>query len=138
MLGLPIRAVEAASSKLAERLGNPGYFIPISRLSDIETKGVLPSLYRLYSLAVIYRKDYREILSLFGIPDGDVAADLSHTRRASLTWKAKPWSRPRSPEQFRWTSTNSAPSRSAHFAAPASGDLNPYFSRMLRADGDSR
>jgi len=98
LLGLPIRAVEAASSKLAERLGNPGYFIPISRLSDIETKGVLPSLYRLYSLAVIYRKDYREILSLFGIPEGNVAADLD-VASVPVThpkWKAKPRFRPRS------------------------------------------
>jgi transcriptional regulator with XRE-family HTH domain len=76
LLGLSVRAVEAASSKLAERHGNQDYFIPISRLSDIETKGVLPSLYRLYSLAVIYRKSYHEILGLFGIPVDDFAADL--------------------------------------------------------------
>lgn len=75
-LGLSVRAVEAASSKIAERHGNQDYFVPISRLSDIETKGVLPNLYRLYTLSVIYREDYRTLLQIFDIHFDNAPADL--------------------------------------------------------------
>ena len=75
-LGLTMRDVENASSRIAERHGNDEYFIPPSRLSDIETKGVTPSIFRLYSLAVIYRKDLRELLSGFGVDLNAMATDL--------------------------------------------------------------
>jgi len=75
-LGLSVRAVEAASARIAERHGNQDYAISISRLSDIETKGVLPNIFRLYSLSVIYREDYHEILRMFGIRFENAAADL--------------------------------------------------------------
>ena len=39
-LGLTLRDVEAASSRIAENHQNPDYTIPISRLSDIETKSI--------------------------------------------------------------------------------------------------
>ena len=41
-LGYTIRDVEAASQKIADRHAKEDYFIPLSRLSDIETKGILP------------------------------------------------------------------------------------------------
>jgi hypothetical protein len=75
-LGLSVRAVEAASIKIAERHANQDYLLPISRLSDIETKGVLPNLYRLYSLSVIYRVNIQELLRVFNVPLNDVAADI--------------------------------------------------------------
>ena len=52
-LGLTMRDVEIASSALAAKRGNDDFSLTLSRLSDIETKGVIPSIYRLYSLAVI-------------------------------------------------------------------------------------
>src|SRR5918912_1272208 len=66
-LGLTMRDVEGASAQIALRHGNDEFSIPPSRLSDVETKGVVPSIYRLYSLAVIYRRDVRELLSWYGI-----------------------------------------------------------------------
>lgn len=66
-LGLTIRDVEAASTRLAEKYANPDYVISLSRLSDIETKGVTPNVYKLYSFAVIYRREFKELLGLFGI-----------------------------------------------------------------------
>ncbi len=67
-LGLTMRDVETASERLARKhSNNEEYFIPISRLSDIETKGLIPSMYRLYSLCVIYRRDFRELLGWYGI-----------------------------------------------------------------------
>ena len=50
-LGLTMRDIETASERIARRHSNEEYLIPISRLSDFETKGVIPSIYRLYSLA---------------------------------------------------------------------------------------
>jgi transcriptional regulator with XRE-family HTH domain len=66
-LGLTMRDVETASERLARKRSNVGYFVPISRLSDVETKGITPSIFRLYALAVIYRGDFREMLRLYGV-----------------------------------------------------------------------
>src|SRR5438445_13792327 len=66
-LGLTRREVETASARIADKHGNDEFSVSPSRLSDIETKGLVPSIYRLYSLAVIYRRDLREILSWYGI-----------------------------------------------------------------------
>jgi hypothetical protein len=70
-----LRDVENISAQIAQKYKNEEYAIPLSRLSDIETKGVLPSIYRVYSLAVIYRLDYTEILSWYGIEMARVAGD---------------------------------------------------------------
>lgn len=78
-LGLTMRDVESASARIADRHGNDEFSIPPSRLSDVETKGVIPSIYRLYALAVIYRRDVRELLSWYGIDLNQVAADLELT-----------------------------------------------------------
>ena len=73
-LGLTMRDIETASEQIARRRNNEEYSIPISRLSDFETKGVIPSIYRLYSLSVIYRKDFREFLAWYGV---DLTAPIS-------------------------------------------------------------
>ena len=72
-LGLTIRDVETASTRIAERHGNQEFAVALSRLSDIETKSIVPSIYRLYSLAVIYRRDFRDLLSWYGV-DLDLAS----------------------------------------------------------------
>lgn len=76
-LGLSIRMVETASEKLAIKYNNPDYFVSLSRLSDIETKEIIPSIYRIYSLSVIYRADYHQILEMYGIDLGRVPDDLN-------------------------------------------------------------
>lgn len=75
-LGLTMRDVENASERIARRRENEEYLIPISRLSDFETKGVIPSIYRLYSLAAIYRCDLRTIVSWYGVDQEVSLADL--------------------------------------------------------------
>ena len=75
-LGLTIRDVEAASNRLAAKYDNPSYAITLSRLSDIEAKGVLPSIHKLYALAVIYRRDICELLGLYGIDQENCAEDM--------------------------------------------------------------
>ncbi|HMH06915.1 MAG TPA: helix-turn-helix transcriptional regulator [Terriglobales bacterium] len=76
-LGLTMREVESASLRIAERHANDEFAVSPSRLSDIETKASVPSIFRLYSLAVIYRCDMREVLSWYGIDLGLSAADLN-------------------------------------------------------------
>jgi transcriptional regulator with XRE-family HTH domain len=66
-LHLTVRDVEAASSRLATRHRNAEFAISISRLSDIETKGILPSIYKIYTLAVIYRRAFSDLLAWYGI-----------------------------------------------------------------------
>jgi transcriptional regulator with XRE-family HTH domain len=75
-LGLTIRDVETAAAELAARHGSEEFAIPLSRLSDIETKGMIPSIYRVYSLAAIYRRDYRELLRWYGINLDHASADI--------------------------------------------------------------
>src|SRR5258708_13460682 len=62
-----MRDIETASEEIARVRGNEEYSISISRLSDFETKGVIPSVYRFYSLGVVYRKDFRDLLAWYGV-----------------------------------------------------------------------
>jgi hypothetical protein len=74
-LYLKFRDVELASQQIAERHNNPEFTVLISRLSDIESHGTLPSIYRLYSLCCIYRLDMNEVLGWYGIGTEQMAAD---------------------------------------------------------------
>jgi transcriptional regulator with XRE-family HTH domain len=67
-LGLTYREVESASYELAARRGRPDFILHISRLADIENHGVVPSLHKLYTLAVIYRLNPLDILRWYDIP----------------------------------------------------------------------
>jgi len=85
-LGLTLRDVEQSSIRIGQRLRNDEYALPLSRISDIETKGVVPSVFRMYSLASIYRLDYLELLQWYGIdlsrlsPEGS-DKEPKHTHR---------------------------------------------------------
>ena len=78
-LGLTMRDIETATERIARKYQNEEYLIPISRLCDFETKGVIPSIYRLYSLAVIYRRDLREVLIWYGVHLDIAVSDLELT-----------------------------------------------------------
>jgi transcriptional regulator with XRE-family HTH domain len=67
-LGWSMREVHAASVAHAKKRRQPAFVIPPSRLHDIESKNKIPSIHRLYALALIYKRTLNEILSLFGIP----------------------------------------------------------------------
>lgn len=81
-MGLTLRDVELASTSLAETRGIEEFVINPSRLSDIETKGVIPSIYRLYVLSVIYRADFTELLKFYGVDLSSTAADFGICRPA--------------------------------------------------------
>ncbi len=76
-LGYRMRDVELASSQIARRFESEEFAIPPSRLSDIETKGIIPSIFRLYSFAAIYRREYRELLSFYGLELDGISADMN-------------------------------------------------------------
>ncbi len=89
-LGLTVRDVETASCRIAARRGSEDFALSISRVSEIEAKGNLPSLHRLYSLAVIYRCDLRDLMAVYGVDvnegalDSDVVAPLHAHSTATL------------------------------------------------------
>jgi len=74
-LNLRFREVEEASTKIARRRNNDEFIVALSRLADIENKGTIPSIYRMYSLCAIYRLDLPEVLSWYGIPSDGVPGD---------------------------------------------------------------
>jgi hypothetical protein len=82
-----MRDVESASAQIAQKFDNEEFTIPPSRLSDIETKGIVPSIFRLYSLAAVYRREYRELLSWFGIELDRIHADIDsgHPQRSHVS-----------------------------------------------------
>jgi transcriptional regulator with XRE-family HTH domain len=67
-LGLTYRDVERASYELASERGRPDFVVHISRLADIENRGVTPTLYKLYSLAAIYHLDPLEVCRWYEVP----------------------------------------------------------------------
>jgi transcriptional regulator with XRE-family HTH domain len=68
LLSLTYRQVEVASQQIARRRGSDEFAIALSRLSDIENKGTVPSIYRLYSLCAIYRLNFDDVLQWYGVP----------------------------------------------------------------------
>jgi len=84
-LGLSMRDVESAASRIAAKLTNPEFLCPISRISDIESKGIVPSIFKLFSFSVIYGKDHRELCALYGV-DWDTIASLRHGLQIPKTY----------------------------------------------------
>ncbi|MBV8867278.1 MAG: hypothetical protein JO210_17910 [Acidobacteriaceae bacterium] len=76
-LRLKYRDVEEASQQIARKRGRQEFSVGLSRLADIENKGTLPSLYRLYSLCVIYGLSYQAVLGWYGIALDDLVSDAA-------------------------------------------------------------
>jgi transcriptional regulator with XRE-family HTH domain len=66
-LKLTYRDVEKASQQIAARRESDEFVIALSRLADIENKGTVPTMYRLYSLCAIYRLDAQEVMRWYGV-----------------------------------------------------------------------
>lgn len=74
-LHLKYRDVQKASQAIADIHRNSEYYIALSRLSDIENHGTVPSIFRLYSLCAIYRLGFSEVVSWYGVRLPEMAAD---------------------------------------------------------------
>ncbi len=80
-LRLKYRDVEEASQQIARDRDSHEFLVGLSRLADIENKGTLPSLYRLYSLCAIYALSFETVLTWYGV---DVKALASDSAKLSL------------------------------------------------------
>jgi len=74
-LSLRVRDVQEASEKIAEKHKNDKFAVLINSLSDIENRGLVPTIYKLYSLCTIYRLDMDVALSWYGIERSEMIID---------------------------------------------------------------
>ncbi len=77
-LQLTYRDVAEASQLIAARRGSEEFAVALSRLADIENKGTVPTIYRLYTLSAIYRLDWKEVLRWYGVPLDCLTSDAFH------------------------------------------------------------
>ncbi|MGO9009789.1 MAG: hypothetical protein ACLQPN_06780 [Bryobacteraceae bacterium] len=73
-LRLTYREVVQASHEIAGRHGSE-FSIALSRLADIENKGTVPNIFRLYSLCAIYRLNLEDVLRWYGVPADGLAGE---------------------------------------------------------------
>ena len=81
-LNLTLRAVEECSLGIADTERNSEFAVSIARLNQIENDGSLPSIFKLYSLAAVYRMSLDQVLVLYGI---DVTRMEEHRLKMHLT-----------------------------------------------------
>jgi hypothetical protein len=74
---LSTRAVQALSLQIAREKNNQDYYISHGWLTDVENGKFTPSIYKLYSLSLIYKCSYLEVVGFFGINILDVAREQS-------------------------------------------------------------
>ena len=77
-LGVTTREVEECSKAIAEDHNNEEFYISNAWLTQLENKSSVPSIYKLFSLSVIYRTKFTDLLEMFGI-------DLNASARYQLT-----------------------------------------------------
>jgi hypothetical protein len=78
-----VRDVELASEKIAEKYHNDEFAVLINRLSEIENRGLIPSVFKMYSLAAIYRLNFQDVLEWFGVPLSAIAVDATFAEAPS-------------------------------------------------------
>ena len=88
-LGVTTREVEELSRKIAEDKSNEEFSISNAWLTQLENKNSVPSIYKLFSLSVIYRAKFADLLSIFGVELDDrvryhASLPLHNTHLASI------------------------------------------------------
>lgn len=66
-LRLSLRQVQAATMHVAAERSNRDYIVSATTLHSIENWGTVPTVFKLYSLSVVYKRPLAEILGWFGI-----------------------------------------------------------------------
>ena len=74
-LGLTLREVEARSRTLAAEKKSQDYFVSRGWLNNVENSSLTPSIYKIYSLGVIYQENWSDILSIFGLRVAEISRD---------------------------------------------------------------
>jgi transcriptional regulator with XRE-family HTH domain len=70
-IGVTTREVEEFSRKIAEDRGNEEFSVSNAWLTQLENKNSVPSIYKLFSLSVIYGAKFVDLLSIFGVELND-------------------------------------------------------------------
>lgn len=88
-LGITTREVEEFSRRIADDCGNEEFYISNAWLTQLENKISIPSIYKLFSLSVIYRTRFNDLLQIFGVDLNasaryQLALPLQHTHLTSL------------------------------------------------------
>jgi len=66
-LGLTTRDVEAYSRRISNEEENEDYCISSAWLTQVENTGSVPGVHKIFSLSVIYRQSFGDLLRLFGV-----------------------------------------------------------------------
>jgi hypothetical protein len=74
-LRLSLRQVQELSRGIAQQRKNHEYYIAHSSLADIESGKLATNIYKLYSLSVIYGRQYQKLAILFDVPVGEAEKD---------------------------------------------------------------
>jgi transcriptional regulator with XRE-family HTH domain len=82
-LKLTYRDVAQASQEIVARRGDANFRVSLSRLADIENRGRVPSIFRLYTLSAIYHLDLHEVMRWYGVPVEQLAADGARVKVAA-------------------------------------------------------
>jgi transcriptional regulator with XRE-family HTH domain len=88
-LGITTREVEELTRKVAVESGSEEFYISNAWLTQLENKSSVPSVHKLFTLSVIYRVNFTELLAIFGVILGDAARlqaalPLHNTHLASI------------------------------------------------------
>ncbi|MFZ3218143.1 MAG: hypothetical protein WA192_18960 [Candidatus Acidiferrales bacterium] len=88
-LGVTTREVEELSRKIAVESDNAEFYISNAWLTQIENRNCVPSIYKLFSLSVIYRAKFTDLLAAFGVLLDDtlryqMSTPLQNTHLAAL------------------------------------------------------
>jgi transcriptional regulator with XRE-family HTH domain len=79
-LGMTTRQVEELSQQVAHAKNNREFYISHAWLTNIETGGFTPSIYKLYTLSAIYRYKFADLLGLFGLRLDEMIKDIFSIR----------------------------------------------------------
>jgi transcriptional regulator with XRE-family HTH domain len=90
-LGLGLRDVQQASAAIAAEEKNEEFYLSAARLAQIESGDSAPSMYKLFTLSVVYGVDFVALLEQFGVhPDrvhyyrGALKLEVTHPVSAEL------------------------------------------------------
>lgn len=123
-LGLKARDVERISRQLSGTFGKRDYYVSHSSLVTIEAHDSTPSIYKLYTLSVIYSMNFVELLALYGV-DVHAISKAQLALRVSATRLIKP-------EVYDPNRPVTLPMK---FAADVNIEQTNLFSRMFQAWG---
>jgi transcriptional regulator with XRE-family HTH domain len=65
--GISMRDVEESSRIIAEKEGCAEYFVSTAWLTQLENTDSTPSIYKIFTLSMVYGVTYAEILRLYGV-----------------------------------------------------------------------